>query len=57
MPRRSPSPSSPTLATNVTVPGVRTFAWFIDADDGDEHGEPAAVVADARPVEHADRAA
>ena len=30
IPRKSPSPSSPTSATKVTVPGVRTPAWFIE---------------------------
>ena len=33
------------------VPGVCTLAFFISRDDRDEHGEAAAVVADARPAQ------
>ena len=50
IPRRSPSPSSPTLATKVTVPGVCTSAVLHRARDRDEHGEATAVVANARPL-------
>ena len=47
-PRRSPSPSSPTVPTNVIDPGVWIFAWFMARITGEHHREAAAIVANAR---------
>ena len=45
-PRRSPSPSSPTLATKVIVPGIVHVRFLHRAHDRDQHRQAAAVVAD-----------
>ena len=46
-----PSPSSPTVPTNVIVPVVSNIAAIQCARDREEDGEAAAVVADARSAE------
>ena len=51
-PRRSPSPSSPTVATKVIVPGVDDAGLVQRSRDGKQIGEPAAIVADAGTAKH-----
>ena len=51
-PRRSPSPSSPTVPTNVIVPGVVTPVFPQRPGDGQQIGKPAAIVADTGPTQH-----